>query len=117
MNDDAKRWLAHAYIDLRSAKALIEEEIYSQACFHCQQCVEKSLKSILAYQGKTIPRTHSIAALTTLLVSTWSFSTASELTVFDIFYMLTRYPDAFPGALPDSLSDKSDADNAFDHCA
>ena len=67
MSEDAKRWLIFANEDLRAAQALIHEEVYSQACFHCQQCVEKSLKSILAYQQKTIARTHSIAVLTTLL--------------------------------------------------
>ena len=37
-------WLRLAQDDLASAKALIEEKIYSQVCFHSQQAAEKMLK-------------------------------------------------------------------------
>jgi HEPN domain-containing protein len=62
MNESGDRWLHFSRQDLQMADLALREGIYNQACFHCQQCVEKCLKGILADQGKTPPRTHSIEA-------------------------------------------------------
>lgn len=58
MQSDEQRWLNFAREDLRVAELALEEEIFNQVCFHCQQSAEKSLKRLLVRQGKTPPRTH-----------------------------------------------------------
>ncbi len=40
--------LFEAYVDLNSAKALLEKKIESRSLSHSQQCVEKALKACLA---------------------------------------------------------------------
>lgn len=113
--EDARRWLAFADEDLRVAELALRSEIFNQACFHSQQCVEKCLKACLAAAGDLLPRTHLIADL-------WRQLTAgaqdmlkelgSDLAVLDQFYVPTRYPDALPGSLPEGLPQKQDADEA-----
>ena len=49
-------WLNKAEHDLISAQRLLEIEpmILDNACFHCQQAIEKCLKAFLVYQGRDI---------------------------------------------------------------
>jgi HEPN domain-containing protein len=37
-------WLEFAQQDLRMAQIAFSEQIYNQACFHCQQAAEKFLR-------------------------------------------------------------------------
>jgi HEPN domain-containing protein len=42
-------------MDLRSIERMLDEEFLAPvACFHAQQCVEKSLKAILEENGREI---------------------------------------------------------------
>jgi HEPN domain-containing protein len=41
----------------------IEPAILDNACFHCQQAIEKSLKAYLIYHGCDIEKTHDIIFL------------------------------------------------------
>jgi hypothetical protein len=44
---------------MRASRLLeIEPVILGDACFHCQQALEKCLKSYLAFYGREIERTH-----------------------------------------------------------
>jgi len=36
------KWIVFAQEDLKMAELALKEEIYNQACFHSQQCVEKA---------------------------------------------------------------------------
>jgi HEPN domain-containing protein len=63
MTAPSEEWLAYAYTDIQSAEVLVGAAIYGQACFHCQQCVEKAFKSILVKQDRLVPRIHSIFTL------------------------------------------------------
>lgn len=49
-------WLNKAEHDLMSAQRLIEiaPMILDNACFHCQQAMEKCLKAYLIYNGQEI---------------------------------------------------------------
>jgi HEPN domain-containing protein len=60
-----KSWLDKAEHDLISAQRLLEIKpiILDNACFHCQQAVEKCLKAYLIYNGIDIERTHNIESL------------------------------------------------------
>lgn len=46
-------WISNAKRDLNAANILLEHECGNDlVAFHCQQCVEKSLKSYLIAKGK-----------------------------------------------------------------
>ena len=58
-------WIQKAQHDLMSAQRLpeIEPMILDNACFHCQQAIEKYLKAFLIFHGLDIERTHNIIFL------------------------------------------------------
>ncbi len=114
MREVAERWLIFAYDDLRAARAVFDKQLHNQACFHAQQCVEKSLKAVLAFEGAGVPRTHSISELMRT-VSSAAFSVRhADLVSMDDYYIATRYPDALPGTLPSGLPTLADAEQAIE---
>ncbi len=112
MSSLAERWLTFAREDLPMAEAALTQKIYNQACFHAQQCVEKSLKALIALRGQSTPRSHSITELLALLPDKWLADSADDLSDLDDYYIPTRYPDALPGSLPEGLPEKDDAERA-----
>ena len=67
MKDDidlAHAWLDKARSDLHATELMIVGEgPYDTACFHAQQTIEKSLKALLAFHGKPIPKSHDLEEL------------------------------------------------------
>ncbi len=63
--DLVKQWLEKADHDLLNAQTVIEYQplILDTACFHCQQAVEKYLKSFLVFKKQDILKTHDIRFL------------------------------------------------------
>ncbi|MFC1826029.1 HEPN domain-containing protein [Thermodesulfobacteriota bacterium] len=48
MKASVKEWIDFAGIDLLAAERLCNDaKLVNVVCFHCQQCVEKSLKALL----------------------------------------------------------------------
>ena len=88
-------WLQKAEHDIITAQRLLEIQpmILDNACFHCQQAIEKSLKAFLCYKGKAIVKTHDIDFLL--------FECSSFDPIFDTIDTLSineyavgvRYPD------------------------
>src|SRR5258708_3771414 len=62
-------WVQKAEDDLVSAQRLAKGHVplRDQVCFHCQQSAEKYLKALLEERGLTIPRTHQLLDLLSLL--------------------------------------------------
>ena len=56
-------WLKEAEIELEAAENLGQAGFYAQACFHCQQSVEKALKALLLFKKNSHPKTHSLREL------------------------------------------------------
>jgi HEPN domain-containing protein len=110
---EAGDWIRFAHEDLRVAEWAFSAEIYNQACFHAQQCVEKVLKAWLRYRGTLPPRTHQLSLLLALLPDEMLADFRLEITLLDRFYIPTRYPDAVAGALPGGLPDATDAREAL----
>ena len=113
MSDASKRWLDFAHQDLRMAELAMTEALYSQVCFHAQQCAEKAIKGLLAHQGQTPPRTHRLGDLLGLLDPNPFAEQRLEVQLLDRFYIPTRYPDALPGSLPEGLPNAQDAKEAL----
>ncbi|MGQ9626912.1 MAG: HEPN domain-containing protein [Anaerolineae bacterium] len=108
-------WLQFAHEDLRMAEIALQEGIYNQVCFHAQQCVEKALKGLLAYQGHLPPRTHKLADLIDMVGPDLLIGNLSdEMLLLDRFYIPTRYPDALPGMLPEGLPGQAEAQEALE---
>jgi HEPN domain-containing protein len=89
-------WLGKAEQDLMSAQRLLEIEpmILDNACFHCQQAMEKYLKAFLIYHGRDIERTHNIIYLLSECANYDSiFSTIDPMNI-NAYAVQGRYPDS-----------------------
>lgn len=106
----SREWLFFAQSDLRLANLAFRDKIYHGACFLSQQAAEKSLKAVLAKKNAAIPKIHSLHQLHKLITQSAAKNIPPEQARFlDQFYLPSRYPDAFPGNLPEGLPDKNDA--------
>ncbi|MCH7732791.1 MAG: HEPN domain-containing protein [Candidatus Marinimicrobia bacterium] len=113
MKREVKRWIDFANEDLIMAEIALREEIYNQACFHSQQCVEKLLKGFIEFQGEVHPQTHKLIDLLSVIPKSLLNELRNDILLLDRFYILTRYPDALPGSLPEGLPVKVDAEEAI----
>lgn len=92
--EDVREWMEYAEADRLSAQNAFNAADYRDAAFHCQQAIEKLLKTvIIAQTGKRPPYEHD---LRTLLRKICGLSIPEELarrvSDLDIHYMGTRYP-------------------------
>lgn len=62
---EVEAWLSRARGDLRAAQVLLAADppLPGDAAFHCQQCVEKSLKALLTRHDHRFRKTHDIGEL------------------------------------------------------
>lgn len=60
-----KRWFIKAEHDIKMAYAalLMADPLTDMACFHAQQCVEKSLKAFLVFKDCQVEKTHDVGKL------------------------------------------------------
>ena len=89
-------WMLKADRDLASAQRLLEIEpmILDNACFHCQQAIEKSLKAFLIYNGLDIERTHNIIFLLSECARfDQIFATVDPMNI-NAYAVQGRYPDS-----------------------
>ena len=114
MNEEVTRWLIFAREDLRIAELALGEGIYNQVCFHSQQCVEKVLKGFIIYKGQIHPQTHKLADLLSYMLPSPFDDLKDEILILDRFYIPTRYPDALPGTLSESLPSEKDAKESIE---
>jgi HEPN domain-containing protein len=91
------RWLTQAHNDLVTAKTMLTTDppITDTACFHAQQCVEKSLKAFLVYRDIQVEKTHYLPRLVEMCAADDARfrsleDTAAELTDYAV---ADRYPD------------------------
>lgn len=113
MKKDAERWIRFACEDLRMAELALAEGIFNQVCFHAQQCVEKLIKGFIGYKGQVHPQTHKLIDLLSVIPKSLLNELRNDILLLDRFYILTRYPDALPGSLPEGLPVKVDAEEAI----
>ncbi len=63
MREGIEAWRQQADEDLRTAEYLLSGGFYRGACHHAQQCVEKSIKTLLLQRGWDLEKIHSIHRL------------------------------------------------------
>lgn len=96
---DAQEWLVHAESDLEIVRLVQERRdvLATQACFHAQQAVEKSIKAMLLNAGVDFPFTHDLQVL--LEIAEQHTSVPDELGAvaqLNPYAVLMRYPMARP---------------------
>jgi len=94
--DDPREWLNRARSNLAVAEcaANIPDVFFEDLCFNCQQAAEKAFKALLVHAKLSVPRTHDIAELLTLVQEAGfnppdKILEAAKLTGFSV---ASRYP-------------------------
>ena len=98
----AKEWLNKAWHNLSGAKIFYDVSHYTDTiAVELHYAVEKTLKSLLAYQNKKIPKTHDLAKIHSFIMEIIEFN-EEELELLDIisdYHIEESYP-AFNRPLP-----------------
>ena len=92
-----QQWITKAENDVKTAEILLEHPpiILDNACFHCQQAVEKYLKAFLIYHKKEILKTHDIEFLIEECAKIDSSFTEIDLKDISSFAVKYRYPSDY----------------------
>lgn len=116
---EAGRWLAQARSELAFARVGLREGFYAQACFHCQQSAEMTLKALHYLAGARLVIGHSLVELLAPLAeqdpSLASLRPAAAR--LDQLYIPTRYPNGLPGGVPAEVFSKEQAVEAIAQAA
>ena len=101
MKDETKKWLDYADENLRSAKILLESDLYNPTLQNVQQAVEKMLKAICTEFSLKFRKTHSINELAAILAANNLNVglTPDECDLLDSIYLPSKYP--LGSVLPD----------------
>jgi HEPN domain-containing protein len=68
---DPREWLRHARSSLARCRAgrQLPEVLFEDLCFDAQQAAEKAIKAVLVLRGRRFPKTHDLAELLDLAVT------------------------------------------------
>ena len=112
MKDAVREWMRQSEEELNMAVYLSEGSYFKGACFHAQQSIEKSIKTLLLRKGWDLEKIHSIGRLIAIGRDYKIRLTLSdeEIVFIDGIYR-GRYP-AEAGLLPLGDPSKADAEKA-----
>lgn len=91
------QWIEKAEHDLIAAVLIVEHQplILDIACFHCQQAVEKYLKTYLVFKKQEFPKTHNLDLLQQMCSNYEAAFAAIDLKNMEDFAVRRRYPHDF----------------------
>ena len=94
MKDETKKWLEYADENLRSARLLLDSELFNPCLQNVQQAVEKMLKALLMELTKKIKKTHSMNELVNILDKHGLNvdMTEDDCDLLDSIYLPSKYP-------------------------
>ena len=94
MKNETKKWLEYADENLRSARLLLDSELFNPCLQNVQQAVEKMLKALLVESATKIKKTHSINELVSLLAENGLNVdiTEDDCDLLDSIYLPSKYP-------------------------
>jgi len=101
MRKITEQWLNAATEDLQAAELLIKVPgLTNLVVFHCQQCVEKSLKALL--EEKELPniKTHDLLRIYQFVDEEFKLPDSEIMVQLNELYLNSRYPGDL-GLLPD----------------
>ncbi len=110
MNDpellkEVERWLRYANDDLKIARMILEhEQVPRAACFHAQQCAEKTIKTSLIFLQIPFRKTHDLELLCKELPDDWTL--AEDLGRFANLSDWAVEP-RYPGDLPEATREEA----------
>ena len=97
-NSRYKDWFAQAENDLSWGYDSFKSGHFAQACFIAQQTAEKALKSLAFFHGIDMVKSHSLKIIANALdLNDEIQKNARKL---DLYYISSRYPDAFSEGAP-----------------
>lgn len=99
--DRSSDWLSQAEYDLRAAESLHSTNNYAWSCFLSQQTAEKALKSLL--ESINLPSWgHDLIDMIESLVEHIAIPSSIQQCChrLNLYYISTRYPDAFSSGTP-----------------
>lgn len=101
MKDETGNWLEYGEENLKSAKVLLDSDLYNPSLQNSQQAVEKMLKAILVEFSLKFKKTHSINELAIMLAANdLNIDLAEdERDLLDSIYLPSKYP--LGNVLPD----------------
>ena len=110
----AIEWISAAYDDIIVMDSIVSNEIVTHmTAFHSQQCIEKSLKAILEFHEKDVPKKHDILLLKDLVQNYISIDNEEILDDINDLYIDSRYPGSF-GLLPNGKPTLKDAKEFYE---
>jgi len=110
-----REWLEKADEDRRAMDRLMEgDPILEMACFHAQQCVEKTLKGFLTAHDRHVEKTHDLTDILELCAEIDSAFEQFEQTCKDLtpYAVDARYPGP---KNPDTIEEARRLVKAADH--
>jgi len=114
--ETARRWLAQAEHNLRTAQVMLENNLWAMACFHAEQTAQLALKAFLFLQGRrfvNVQSIHTLAEECSKYDATFTPMIDYGI-VLDRYYLATRYPDTLPApAIPYRSSTEQEARQAL----
>ena len=98
--DVSRRWLAKAENDLKAVKHLLtfEDSPTDVISFHCQQSVEKYLKSYLTLVGVRVKKTHDLETILYLCIrdnKDFKELDSEEISNLTFYAVEIRYPEEY----------------------
>ncbi|TAM94503.1 MAG: HEPN domain-containing protein [Chitinophagaceae bacterium] len=90
-----KEWLEKAEHDLIAASMIIDINpiILDIACFHCQQAVEKLLKTFLLFNGQELIKTHDLNTLLKKCAGIDVDFLSINIKDLNLYAVMARYPE------------------------
>lgn len=88
-------WMDRVEYDFETAQAMYKAGRYLYVVFMCQQAVEKTIKAILAFQGKEIKPIHHLSKLAELagILPEFNEETLALIEKLGSYYLNARYKE------------------------
>jgi HEPN domain-containing protein/predicted nucleotidyltransferase len=112
MKDAVLEWLKQAGEELNMAEYLLTGGYHKGACYHAQQCLEKTIKAKLLTKGWELEKTHNIERL---IAISEDYKIKPGLSEEEVIFMDTIYRGRYPaesGMLPLGEPAQEDAKKA-----
>lgn len=106
----ARDWLKQAENDMLWANDTLRAGHYAQACFVAQQVCEKALKALAYLRDYDLVKSHSLLEISRALNAPEDITDRARR--LDLYYISTRYPDAFPSGAPYEFFTSDQAEDA-----
>ena len=111
MKNRAHDWYKQAENDFLWARDTLANGRFAQVCFICQQVAEKSLKAVAYSRNFDMVKSHSVLEIARSLGINGEIENIAKR--LDLYYISTRYPDAFPSGAPFEYYTKEQAEEAI----